>query len=263
MKEKYNLHTHTVYCDGNNTPEELVKEAIERGFSALGFSGHSNTFDMPISMSHESARIYRRVIGELKEKYKRSIRIYTGVEQDVYETEPTDEYDYVIASVHYLKLDGEYLPIDDTAPRFERLLSLAGGGIALARNYFELVGNTLEYTRAEIIGHFDLLTKFNGDGKYFDENDPDYLKYAADAMEKLRHIPFEVNTGAVSRGYKKCPYPSLTLLKMLRDMGGKVVYSSDCHSKEFLDCAYDDALEYIRAAGFKDFLAFDEIKEWK
>ena len=41
-----NFHTHTTFCDGQNTPEEMVLAAIEKGFSALGFSGHGyTTFD--------------------------------------------------------------------------------------------------------------------------------------------------------------------------------------------------------------------------
>ena len=38
---KQNLHTHTIYCDGINTPEELVEAAIAKGFDSIGFSGHS------------------------------------------------------------------------------------------------------------------------------------------------------------------------------------------------------------------------------
>ena len=38
-----NFHTHTVFCDGKNTPEEMVLSAIEKGFTALGFSGHGLT----------------------------------------------------------------------------------------------------------------------------------------------------------------------------------------------------------------------------
>ena len=39
---KQNLHTHTVYCDGNDTPEEMVLTAIEKHFDILGFSGHGH-----------------------------------------------------------------------------------------------------------------------------------------------------------------------------------------------------------------------------
>ena len=41
MKYLQNLHTHTTYCDGKNTAEEMVQKAIELGFKSLGFSGHA------------------------------------------------------------------------------------------------------------------------------------------------------------------------------------------------------------------------------
>ncbi len=257
---KFNLHTHTIYCDGKNTPEELIIEAIERGFTALGFSGHAYMpFDKEVGMSPESTRIYKQKLRELTEKYKRRIKIYTGIEQDIFSPLPADGYDFVIGSVHYLKCGDKFLPVDLDRASLDAAAKFFGGYKELARNYFELVGNTLEYTKADIIGHFDLITKLNEKGDIFDESDPDYLKYAAEAMDRLKNVPFEVNTGAMSRGYRTKPYPSLTLLKMLKDMGGRVVYSSDCHKKENLDYAYDDALEYVRAAGFERFLDIDEI----
>ena len=36
-----NLHTHSIFCDGKNTLEELIQSAIKKGFSVLGFSSHS------------------------------------------------------------------------------------------------------------------------------------------------------------------------------------------------------------------------------
>ena len=38
---KTNYHTHTTYCDGVNTAEEMIQSAIEKRFSILGFSSHS------------------------------------------------------------------------------------------------------------------------------------------------------------------------------------------------------------------------------
>ena len=35
------FHIHTCYCDGKNTPEDIVNEAISRGMKKLGFSGHT------------------------------------------------------------------------------------------------------------------------------------------------------------------------------------------------------------------------------
>ena len=38
----FNLHTHSTFCDGAGTPEQMVVVAIEKGFAALGFSSHSD-----------------------------------------------------------------------------------------------------------------------------------------------------------------------------------------------------------------------------
>jgi histidinol phosphatase-like PHP family hydrolase len=34
---KYNLHTHSVYCDGKDKPEDMVKRALELDFSFWDF----------------------------------------------------------------------------------------------------------------------------------------------------------------------------------------------------------------------------------
>ena len=49
MKISSNPHIHTNFCDGENTPEEMVKAAIRIGFTALGFTGHSPTpYDLTV-----------------------------------------------------------------------------------------------------------------------------------------------------------------------------------------------------------------------
>lgn len=35
-----NYHIHSTFCDGKNTPVEVVEAAIQKGFDAIGFSGH-------------------------------------------------------------------------------------------------------------------------------------------------------------------------------------------------------------------------------
>ena len=73
-----NYHTHSTYCDGKSSLEETVLAAIERGFSALGFSGHGYTeFDVRTSMT--DTRGYISEVKRLKEAYKNKIQIYEGV----------------------------------------------------------------------------------------------------------------------------------------------------------------------------------------
>ena len=63
------FHTHTTYCDGKNTPEEMVRAAIAKGMTKIGFSGHSHTaFDESYCMSTEGTEAYRQEIAALKEK---------------------------------------------------------------------------------------------------------------------------------------------------------------------------------------------------
>ena len=109
MSGKTNFHTHSVYCDGKDTLEELVEQALAMGMDALGFSGHSFTpFDQSYCMSLKDTLEYQKEVRALKEKYRGKIKLYLGIEQDFYSPESTDEYDYVIASVHYVKKNGEY-----------------------------------------------------------------------------------------------------------------------------------------------------------
>ena len=68
--ELKNFHTHTTYCDGKNTAEEMILAAINQGFTALGFSGHSHTsIDPSYCMTTDETRRY---IDELKALRTRS-----------------------------------------------------------------------------------------------------------------------------------------------------------------------------------------------
>ena len=80
------------------------------------------------------------------------------------------------------------------------------------------------------------------------------LSAALEAAHALAgKIPFfEVNTGAIARGYRTTPYPSLFLMKELKRLGFGAVISSDCHDRRYLDCAFDAAAESVRACGFTE-----------
>ena len=65
----YNYHTHTTFCDGDSSPEEVALYAIDRGFDAIGFSGHGNTpFDLRYCMTDVEG--YKADIKRVKDKYK-------------------------------------------------------------------------------------------------------------------------------------------------------------------------------------------------
>lgn len=234
-----NYHTHTIFCDGKDTPEELVQEAIRLGCPAIGFSGHSYTaFDESWCMSKEGTKEYKACVRSLQKKYAGQIRILLGVEQDLYSKEPTDEYDYIIGSVHYVKKGEVYLPVDESAEKQREIVNRYYGGdfYEFAEDYFVNVAGLYQKTRCNIVGHFDLITKFNEKGVLFDTANPRYRIAAEAALMKLMMWPvaFEINTGAMARGYRTEPYPERWVLQMLLRGRVAVIKNSDAHCKENL-----------------------------
>ncbi len=235
----FDLHTHTTYCDGKNTPEEMVLAAIGKGLACIGFSGHGYApYDLDCCMTREGAAAYRAEIAALREKYAGQIRIHCGVEQDYWSDESTAEYEYVIGSVHYVKRGGALLCVDDTPERArEGVETLFGGDwYACAEAYFETVADVVERTSCDIIGHFDLVSKFNEKERFFDEKHPRYVAAWRAALDRLLPYgrPFEINTGAMFRLWRTTAYPATDMIAYIRDRGGKLVLSSDAHSTEAL-----------------------------
>ncbi|MBQ3999858.1 MAG: hypothetical protein II643_02550 [Oscillospiraceae bacterium] len=70
----------------------------------------------------------------------------------------------------------------------------------------------------------------------FDEEDPRYIAAWRGALEKLLKTGavFEINTGAMSRGYRTSPYPAPAILDEIKKGGGSLILSSDSHSPQTL-----------------------------
>lgn len=242
--ELFDLHVHSVFSDGRDTPRDIVISAIEKGVKTLGFSDHSYTeFDERYCIQRDKQAEYIRTINELKNEFSDKIEILCATEQDFYSTAPTVGYDYVIGSVHYVLIDGEYIPVDETADILKQAADkyFSGDILSLCEAYFENVGKVYEKTKCDIVGHFDLITKFNEQEQLFDENDPRYIRAYRKAVDKIIEgcKVFEINTGAISRGYRTTPYPSENIRSYIRQKGGKFILSSDSHQKETLCFEFD------------------------
>ena len=123
-----------------------------------------------------------------------------------------------------------------------------------AKEYYSTISRLPEYGNFDIIGHYDLVTKHSDNVKFFDEDSKEYKDAALSATHALKgKIPFfEVNTGAIARGYRKTPYPAPFLVKEFKRLGFGAVISSDCHNAEFLDHRFDDAAELLKECGFTE-----------
>ena len=238
----FDLHMHTIWSDGTNTAEEMVQEAIRKGLETVGISDHSS--GDPCGMTLEQSVEYRAEIARLKEKYAGQIRVLCGLERD-YFTDDFADYDYTIGSVHWIPMpDGHHLPVDYMAEKLREGAEKYFGGdfYALAEAYYAMVAKVVEVTKCDIIGHFDLITKFIEQDPAFDTNHPRYVKAWQQAADELLKTgkPFEVNTGAISRGYRTTPYPAKEIRDYIREHGGKLIMSSDAHAKENIAFRFDE-----------------------
>lgn len=245
-------HAHTLFCDGKNSPEEMVQQAIRLGCPEIGLSGHSYVaFDEDFCMSKAGTKEYIAVIRALQEKYRGQIVIRLGLEQDYYSDPPENEFDYVIGSVHYLKKDGCYLPVDHSRERqIEAVRKHYGGDYySFIEDYYEAVADVYRKTGCQIAGHFDLVTKFNREQDLFDPQHPRYQAAANKALDALLASPvtLEVNTGGIARGYTTKPYPAQDILTKWLSAGKPILYSSDCHDAEQLLFGYDLYEAHVRA----------------
>ena len=319
---KANYHTHTTFCDGSDTAEAVVQEALRRGFTHLGFSGH---MDPGVSMDYDA---YAQEICRLQAAYRDQIDILRGAELDnVYDpscvagaevrgsagavpstlrinsvlpdapgasvagevfgvpgARSGDDFaapgaEYTIGSTHFVPVPGssvwsapaafgthregsenwDLIGVDgDSSLLHDQCRQYYGGDFyALSADYYRFEAMVAARLHPTLIGHFDLITRFNdlsrADGGHFlDETSERYLLPARRAMEALvpYGLPFEINCGAVNRGRKKELYPRPELLRHLHALGGEIVISADAHQKELLDGGFEEAMEVARWAGF-------------
>ncbi len=249
------LHNHSTWCDGKNTPREMIEAAIAAGFTDFGISGH--TYVTPDDFGVRDEEAYLKELRALQEEYRDRIRFWVGLEHDYY-FPVTDRarLDYIVGSIHELRDEatGRYYLVDgpksDLAACRDELFG--GDGLAMAERFFELTVENVRTYRPDIIGHFDLIVKNNAANDLFDETSSRYREMALAALRRCADTGcvFEINTGGMFRGYRDTPYPAAFLLEELARLGARVTVSADAHETRALRFEFGPALELLKKAGF-------------
>lgn len=273
---KTNYHTHSVFCDGQGTIEEITKTAINKDFQILGFSSHSMyPFASNWHINPKNFSEYVKCVQDAKKNYKGKIKILLGFEADYAPNITKPDFslykslnpDYLIGSVHYIFTQKGRLAVDYGAEKLSSKIKelFHGNAKEMVQEYFELERQMLKNCSFTIIGHPDLVRKNNAKLNLFCENDNWYRKeIKATANEiKKQGIIAEVNTGAMARKYMDDVYPSKEFLSLLQERNVPVTISSDCHDAEGLDFGFNKALEAIIKAGYKEIAYIDEDKKIK
>ena len=256
------LHNHCTFDDGKSTPEAMARAAMAAGLRGFGLTAHSPMDGEPWTVAPERMEPFRAELARLREACAPALQVWCGLEFDMTSDRTwLAGFDYVIASVHALKTDRGLWALDDTRERSRRMivLSFDGDADAAAEAYFRKVKEIALLPEADIVGHFDLITKFDEPEPLYHADSPRYRAAAADAMETLVRAGkiFEINTGAVSRGYRTSFYPDNALLRLLREMGGRVTVTADAHSAANVTFGFEAAEQAARAAGFTELWQFN------
>ena len=248
------FHLHTVFGDGKHTPEEVAAQACADGIQILGFSEHSYLPFETFSMQPEEQGDYIARIDALKTSYRGRMTVLCGLEKDYYSTVDEGAFDYVVGSVHYVKCGDTYASMDLSPDATDENVKTFFGGdpYAYAKAFFALEADLFHHVKADIIGHIDLLMKFHERTPLLDPQDKRYVTAWQEAVEALIPYgkPFEINSGAISRGWRTTPYPAPDILRFIKEKGGHIVLSSDSHAKETLRFRFDASRELALACGF-------------
>jgi histidinol-phosphatase (PHP family) len=271
---KTNYHTHTFFCDGRNSAEEMIEAALARGIDILGFSAHA-MFPLA-SWWHLPVReygAYAAEIARLKEKYAGRVAVLLGYEADYlppvsfpdrarYSRRNLSRYvkfdgadaDFLIGSVHYA--EGGAFCVDADAQEVAQGIEDRYGGDPkkFVRSYYESVRAMMSSCDFDIVGHIDVIRKRNGVLRFFDEREDWYIdeieKTAKTAAEK--NLIVEINTGGIARKAIDDVYPSGDFLALLKKYAVPVTINSDAHYAENIDHSFAFARECAAKAGYTE-----------
>jgi len=255
-------HTHTEFCPhGSGEDVELfILKAIELGFTDYSITEHN---PLPQGFAEQAAgekeaiatagmsitdvEYYLKKMHQLKKKYEKEIRIHVGFEVDyltgfeAYTTDFLNEYgkwmDDSILSLHFLQGNGGYRSIDFSPRDYQDGMMQHYGTFQKAQEHYfqtllQLVDADLGIYKPKRIGHITLCQKFQT--YYKDEEtglSAQSLQVIDVLLDKIKEKNYELdfNTAGVFKPYCGDPYPSLPIMKKVKEKSIRYVYGSDSH----------------------------------
>ena len=257
------LHTHTLYSHGLNTPQEMWQAAMAKGIQLYGFSEHSpRPTDYSFSNEYRDKLTkyfpqYVAEVNELKKQFPNQILL--GIEMDWFETElpfiknalASYDFDYTIGSVHFLKTWG----YDD----------LESDWISLSQshchehytNYFQTLRKMAESGLFNIAGHLDLIKIFSIE--HFNKwiNEKSSLILVAEVLQAmfLSGMSLEISSAGLRKKCKEI-YPCPLIMHLAKELHLPISFASDAHNVKDVGADFDKLAEYARSFGYKNSVYF-------
>lgn len=259
---KVDYHIHTSFsADSRENIEDIINRAINLEINEIAITDH---FEIETGLAPTyilDIEKYIKSLSELKIKYEDKIKILLGVEvgyskkgmKEVNEVLEKYKFDFIISSIHSVGkfhfLNNDFFEGKSKEEAYTEYFNELYDGVKTFKNY-------------DVIGHLDFICRY---GKYENKE----LKYEdyKDIIDKiLKEIintgkGIEINTSAIKYGRTEF-YPSNEILLRYRELGGKrITIGSDSHKKEHLLSEFENAIETLKALGFKGYSTFENRKE--
>ena len=265
-------HVHCEYSDDSVYPmETVVKDAIQKGINEICFTDHvdygvRDDWDSgkPIIYRDGSAIVnvnyplYVKQISELQKKYSKDISIKLGLEFGI-QTHTIPQYealfkkypfDFIILSIHQVE-DKEFWTGEFQEGRTQQEYN--------ERYYEELLNVVKSYKNYSVLGHPDLIVRYDEQGVYpFEKVKPIITEIIKTVIADGKGIEF--NTSYHRYGLKNTT-PSIDILKLYKELGGEIItIGSDSHKPEHLGAYIDEAKGILKEIGFTIFCTFEKMK---
>lgn len=258
---KSTFHSHSRFDDGKCELEDYVQSALKKDFKVFGFSAHAPVvFETSWNMKPGLMDEYLGQAKVLKEKYRETIEIYTGLETDYYkgclDWRNLEGIDYTIGAIHFVQnpATGKYFVFDGNRREFEENLegNYNGDIKALVEEYYGLIREMMLKMPPNVVAHLDVIRKNNAGERYFDEEDEWYRDEVLKTLDVISLTPaiVEINTGGISRGYMSEPYPSRWILENCLALDIPIMVNSDTHHPDTINFYFDEAYQMLRDIGF-------------
>ena len=159
-------------------------------------------------------------------------------------------FDFIILSIHQVG-DEEFWTNEYQSTRTQQEYNEG--------YYKELLSVVQNYHNYSVLGHMDLIVRYDEQGPYpFEKVKPIITEILKTVIADGKGI--EVNTSNHRYGIADMT-PSRDILKLYRELGGTIItIGSDSHKKEHLGAYIDWAKEELRKLGYTQFCTFEKMK---
>lgn len=244
----------------------VVAAAVAAGFTTYGLSEHAPRYRREHLYPEEQGLTpddlvalfgrYVQTALALRERHESELELLIGFETEALPLDGWAEtmrqlrrsapFDYIVGSVHSI---GDRW-IDLNAETTELAAQACGGFEALRTTYFDRLAELVETLSPEIVGHVDLIRRFEAPDFRFS---PAALRHAERVLEAARAegAALEVNAAPARRGFGPV-YPGPQVLARACAMGVAVTLGDDSHGPDGVGVGLDACLAAIAAAGYRE-----------